>query len=157
MYPIEIHHSCRWKYTVGRPMDPMLVGSFNLFEKYDRQTGNLPQVEVKIWKCLQPPTSYGWLDGSSIITGTSVSPAPSVFRQPGRDRPPFHWPAPVAEQGHRGRPWRGGAQNPPGWNTWTWIACFQCLEKVLKNGRKKKIYIYIYTYYPNTVVFSGVI
>ena len=32
-----------------------LVGGFNPSEKYDRQIGNLPQIGVKINKCLKPP------------------------------------------------------------------------------------------------------
>ena len=32
-----------------------LVVYFNPIEKYDRQNGNLPQVEVKIKKYLKPP------------------------------------------------------------------------------------------------------
>ena len=35
----------------------LLVGGFLPFEKYAREIGNLPQIGVKINKCLKPPPS----------------------------------------------------------------------------------------------------
>ena len=46
------------------------VGGFNPFEKYARQNGNLPQIGVKIKKCLKPPPRHPLKDAGS---------APSMF------------------------------------------------------------------------------
>ena len=86
----------------------MLVGGFNPFEKYARQNGSKPQVEVNIKKYLKPPPSlicamvksryigdghptfnrnpynwyikpYYWVDDHPLLYGNNGSLDPSTY------------------------------------------------------------------------------
>ena len=49
--PFQLHH-------------PKLVGGFNPFEKYARQTGNLPLDRGENIKKMKPPPEDGWSNAS---------------------------------------------------------------------------------------------